>query len=130
LPTKEEWEKAAKATSTNNYPWGNSITGQYANYENSGDSHEPGTTPVGYFSGEPHNGFPTADAKSPYGVYDLSGNVWEWIYSSSTSMGHMGGSYNSASFELKIWNYQYYLNYNYLVSSFSDVGFRPVKKIH
>ncbi len=63
LPTEAEWEKAARGgLERKPYPWGNSVDLSQANYlHNVG-----GTTPVGRY---PANG---------YGLYDVSGNVWEW----------------------------------------------------
>lgn len=81
LPTEAEWEYAARGGQHDPYymyPWGNGIDGSRANYANSGDPYESGpypwTTPVGFY---PSNG---------YGIYDTSGNVYEWCndrYSSS-----------------------------------------------
>ena len=63
LPTETEWEKAGRGgLSDMNYPWGNSIDANKANYDGNFD----GPTPVGNYSA---NG---------YGLYDISGNVWEW----------------------------------------------------
>ncbi len=80
LPVEEEWEKATRANTGYDYPWGDVITGSNANYKFSGDpfdyGYDPlGTTPVGYYNGQNYNGFQTIDSPSPYGVYDLTGNV-------------------------------------------------------
>ncbi len=67
LPTEKEWEKAARGTTGNEFPWGNNWDPKLTN---TGDDSEweEGIAPVGAY---PNNA-------SPYGIYDLSGNVWEW----------------------------------------------------
>jgi formylglycine-generating enzyme required for sulfatase activity len=105
IPTQNQWEKAANGTDDRVYPWGKDIDSTYANYNtNIGD-----TTAVGSYE----------KGKSPYGLYDMAGNVAEMTAEVSgmstfneqhtpTALGAMnislGGSWSHDAEDLKFGN--------------------------
>ena len=90
-----QWEKAARGTTGATFPWGDQRTAAKCNVRETGVG---ATTSVSRY----HSGV------SPYGVYDLVGNVWEWCSTSSTKgrFELKGSAFTSPLFrgEPAVWN--------------------------
>ena len=76
LPTQLEWEKAAKGQAKTKYFWGKNPDPTYAWY---GGDYDLGHHPVGKKN------------PNPFGLYDTSGNVWEWTSTKDTERSKFSG---------------------------------------
>lgn len=81
LPTEAQWEYVARAGDRTIYPWGNrmeegAVWGNF--WDESGVEEFPAWDPLPWNDGFVHTAPVRSFRSNPLGVYDISGNVWEW----------------------------------------------------
>ena len=131
LLSESEWEYVARSGTRTKYWWGDDIGPNRANCYDCGDSYDY-TAPVGSFSA------------NPFGLYDVHGNVWEWVedcwndsYRGAPSDGSAwesgncgrrvvrGGSWDGAPWNLRSANRVWYSTGDRI----DDVGFRIARTL-
>jgi formylglycine-generating enzyme required for sulfatase activity len=124
LPTEAQWQRAAQGEDQRRFPWGDSFDASKCNAR---ESEVKSTTMVMRYP----------EGASPYGVYDMVGNVWEWCLdtkaqhelnvdiSGAEERAVHGGSFVSVHERSEI-SFHYFLS---PATSYASIGFRIIQNI-
>ena len=116
LPTEAQWEYACRAGTATTYYWGDAMDGAYAwYYNNSGRT----THPVG------------TRLPNDWGLYDMSGNVWEWCRDWYGTLDYGADPVGSASGSSRVWRGGSWRDYSdYCASSDRSGGGPSYRRNH
>jgi formylglycine-generating enzyme required for sulfatase activity len=123
LPTEAEWEYAARAGTTTIYSFGDDVKqlGLYGWYDENSNNQTHAVA---------------SKRPNPWGLYDMHGNVWEWVEDQSSRRDPIGMGWRSGRV---VRGGNYFLHAQFLRSdwrrvasprkSYGNVGFRPVRTL-
>ncbi|MCK4565120.1 MAG: formylglycine-generating enzyme family protein [Verrucomicrobia bacterium] len=131
LPTIVEWEYAARGgLQSKRFPWGDTITHSEANYYSSTSYSYDVSSPRGYHPSydegtTPYTSPAGSFSSNGYGLYDMSGNVWEWCNTPSGSDRDVrGGGWSGYAFYARCGHE----GWRSPDSEYYSLGFRAVRR--